>query len=195
MTDPPFGIRAGAKKIRAGAKHIVPAEKAADAKGHVQQKENYPLQDLMTDLLVFAARHLRMHGRLVFLFPTTCEYQHSDLSLHPCLTLIANSEQTLQGIFRRRLITMQKTREFSPEVQVSHPLYEPAHANLYEKYYNLIPTMVPPRKKKRHNLDERPNGAAKSDSDGPTAGAAHRAAAGANGDASAAAATADLDST
>jgi hypothetical protein len=80
--------------------------------------ETYTVEDVTNDLLMFAARHLTMGGRLVFLFPTTCEYKDSDLTQHPCLRVVANSEQHLQSMFRRRLITMQKIREFDPALAV-----------------------------------------------------------------------------
>lgn len=88
------------------------------SKGHIQQMETYTVEDVTNDLLTFAARHLTMGGRLVFLFPTTCEYKDSDLTQHPCLRVVANSEQHLQSMFRRRLITMQKIREFDPALAV-----------------------------------------------------------------------------
>jgi tRNA (guanine10-N2)-methyltransferase len=135
ICDPPYGIRAGAKKIRS-----IPDQVILAGKPHHQQKEQYPIEEVTSDLLVFAAQHLVMNGRLVFLFPTTNEFKPSDLSSHPCLEVIANSEQVLQGVFRRRLVTMQKVRPFDPTFKVSHPDYEPAHHNLYEKYYGIAPS-------------------------------------------------------
>lgn len=39
-------------------------------------------------------------------------YKDSDVPLHPCLKLLANSEQPLSAQFRRRLITMEKICTF-----------------------------------------------------------------------------------
>jgi hypothetical protein len=60
-----------------------------------------------------------------------------DLPTHPCLCIVANSDQHLQSIFRRRLITMAKVCAFDPTMTVQQPKHEPAHHNLYEKYYKL----------------------------------------------------------
>merc|ERR1711971_846510 len=73
----------------------------------------YAQTDVMRDLLQFVARRLRLKGRFVYLLPATIDFEAAkDLPRHPCLKVIANSEQRCQDIFRRRLITMEKWREF-----------------------------------------------------------------------------------
>jgi tRNA (guanine10-N2)-methyltransferase len=69
----------------------------------------------MKDLLNFAACNLVIGGRLVYWFPTTDLFQENDLPIHPCLKIIANSEQILSLKMRRRLITMIKIKEYNLE--------------------------------------------------------------------------------
>lgn len=55
----------------------------------------YELDEVLVDLLVFAAKNLRIGGRLVFWLPTTDSFQLTDIPTHPCLTLLAWGEQRL----------------------------------------------------------------------------------------------------
>lgn len=127
VCDPPYGIRAGAKKIGVRQHTVAKHEKRGtthapillnpDDPGwlpHTPQCVPYSVPDVLTDLLDFSARSLRVGGRLVFWLPTTIEFQPSDLPTHPCFTLIANSEQRLTYYFSRRLITMEKVAEYDP---------------------------------------------------------------------------------
>jgi tRNA (guanine10-N2)-methyltransferase len=114
VCDPPYGIRAGARKSgnRRGADAVraVPA----DLRGvHVPQTQPYPVEDVLVDLLNLAAFSLVLGGRLVFLLPTTYDFSDDDLPKHPCLNVVANSEQPLNQKMGRRLITLAKVREFS----------------------------------------------------------------------------------
>lgn len=68
------------------------------------------------DLLQTAAQMLRIGGRLVFWAPSTVEYRESDLPHHPCFRLVANSLQQITLRWGRRLLTMEKTLEFDPEL-------------------------------------------------------------------------------
>lgn len=43
------------------------------------------------------------------------DYKESLIPAHPCLKLIANSEQTLCGLTTRRLVTYEKIANYSPE--------------------------------------------------------------------------------
>uniref|UniRef100_K3WXR5 tRNA (guanine(10)-N(2))-methyltransferase n=1 Tax=Globisporangium ultimum (strain ATCC 200006 / CBS 805.95 / DAOM BR144) TaxID=431595 RepID=K3WXR5_GLOUD len=118
VCDPPYGIRAGARK--SGRKPSSKSQEQEDAiaqqdKFNEKRKHNYipPTQpyaaeDVMSDLLNFAAETLREGGRLVYLLPTTYEYTDNDLPRHPKLHVIANSEQKLTMKYARRLITMVK---------------------------------------------------------------------------------------
>jgi tRNA (guanine10-N2)-methyltransferase len=70
------------------------------------------LEDIISDLVQFAAQYLVPGGRLVYWLPTENEtYDPKDIPTHPCLSIIANSEQRF-GKWSRRLITMEKTVSF-----------------------------------------------------------------------------------
>lgn len=127
VCDPPYGIRAGAKKIGVRQHTVAKHEKRGTTHApillnpedpgwlpHTPQCVPYSVPDVLTDLLDFSARSLRVGGRLVFWLPTTIEFQPSDLPTHPCFTLIANSEQRLTYYFSRRLITMEKVADYDP---------------------------------------------------------------------------------
>lgn len=127
VCDPPYGIRAGAKKIglrqhtaekheKRGTTHSPIHLNPSDPGWlpHTPQCVPYSVPDVLTDLLDFSARSLKVGGRLVFWLPTTIEFQPSDLPTHPCFKLVANSEQRLTYYFSRRLITMEKTAEYDP---------------------------------------------------------------------------------
>lgn len=127
VCDPPYGIRAGAKKIGVKQHTLEKHEKRGTSHApihlnpndpgwlpHTPQCVPYSVPDVLTDLLDFSARSLRVGGRLVFWLPTTIEFLPSDLPTHPCFTLIANSEQKLTYYFARRLITMEKIVDYDP---------------------------------------------------------------------------------
>lgn len=98
------------------------------------------MEDVLKDLVVFAAKTLFVGGRLVYWLPTTVDFKESDIPLHPCLILIANSEQPLTTQFRRRLITMEKICTFDELIhnidmnEYNDPNNKPAHANFAMKY-------------------------------------------------------------
>ncbi|KAI0222498.1 hypothetical protein L0F63_006926, partial [Massospora cicadina] len=118
VTDPPYGVRAGAKKLgrKGGARPLnairtfdgVPAHLCPN---YFPPKINYVMPDVLADLLDFAAAHLQMHGRLVFWLPNAVEEgEHKLAPSHPCLRLLADSEQAFNG-WSRRLLTMVKVCE------------------------------------------------------------------------------------
>ena len=53
----------------------------------------------------------------------TCKksYTDKDLPTHPCFKVIGNSEHQCQGIFRRRLVTMVKIKEFTNDMKPNIP--------------------------------------------------------------------------
>jgi tRNA (guanine10-N2)-methyltransferase len=109
--DPPYGIRAGARK--SGRKRSKKGDEASAVDktklpNYIPPTQPYAAEDVMSDLLEFSARTLRVGGRLVYLLPTTYEYTDADLPRHPRLRVIANSEQKLTTKYARRLITMVK---------------------------------------------------------------------------------------
>ncbi|RHY26858.1 hypothetical protein DYB32_007281 [Aphanomyces invadans] len=139
VCDPPYGIRAGARKSgrregppenstavqpspqlatdgpvptktvkpKYGPRHI-PEEWLEN---HIPATQPYAAEDVMRDLLEFAAKNLRVGGRVVYLLPTTYDYTDADLPTHPQLRVVANSEERLTSKYARRLITMVKTVE------------------------------------------------------------------------------------
>lgn len=118
VTDPPYGVRAGAKKLgRHDGKELtmrtydgIPMHTRED---YYPPTKPYEMSEVLSDLLDFAAEHLVLGGRLVYWLPTIVdEYSNQDVPQHPCMTLISNSEQNF-GQWSRRLITMEKVKDWS----------------------------------------------------------------------------------
>ncbi|KAJ1912945.1 hypothetical protein IWQ60_009426, partial [Tieghemiomyces parasiticus] len=130
VTDPPYGVRAGAKRL--GRKTgLVPEHSFKVVEGTMNHLRHdyypptvpYEMSEVLTDLLEFAARHLVVGGRLVYWLPTIVdEYTPNEVPTHPCLQLMANSEQPF-GSWSRRLITMEKTRDWEPILDRATPHY------------------------------------------------------------------------
>ncbi|GMF42393.1 unnamed protein product [Phytophthora fragariaefolia] len=116
VCDPPYGIRAGARK--SGRKRQIKSDVSAAVKqpNYIAPTQPYAAEDVMKDLLEFSAQTLREGGRLVYLLPTTYEYTDADLPRHPSLQVIANSEQKLTKKYARRLITMVKRTPTAEEM-------------------------------------------------------------------------------
>ncbi|EFA76870.1 tRNA guanosine-2'-O-methyltransferase 11 [Heterostelium album PN500] len=74
ITDPPYGIRAGAKRVgyNKNRRHKAPPE--GFKWSHMAQTTEYKVPDVMADLLELAAKKLVIGGRLVYWLPTTPEY-------------------------------------------------------------------------------------------------------------------------
>jgi len=113
VTDPPYGIRAGARKVGKKTKKKWKPIPAGFLQAHFPQCINYKVSDVLRDLLSVAARQLRLGGRLVYWLPSPSNYVESDLPLHPCLQIVANSPQIMSSLWARRLITMEKIKEYS----------------------------------------------------------------------------------
>lgn len=120
VTDPPYGIRAGARKTgsRKEEPHAVPEEHRHD---HIAQTRPYDVSDVMSDLLDMAARTLVMGGRLVYIIPSFQDFEpKEDLPRHPCLKLLYQSFQHLGSELGRRMITMEKVEEYDPAKRDSY---------------------------------------------------------------------------
>lgn len=126
VCDPPYGIRAGARK--SGRKSVdgesadVSAAAVADSlstvhvdDGHIPPSQLYDVEDVIDDLLDLAGRSLRTGGRLVYLLPSTADLRDDELPVHPLLRLVASSEQRVRKNFSRRLVTMEKARPWTGE--------------------------------------------------------------------------------
>ncbi|KAF0295650.1 tRNA (guanine(10)-N2)-methyltransferase [Amphibalanus amphitrite] len=111
ITDPPYGIREPTERVGSARPSggAIPAQHRA---AHFPSKVAYGPGALFGDLLRLAADRLTLGGRLVFWLPVTrAQYSADRLPSHPCLRLVANSEQTLTARASRRLLTLEKWRE------------------------------------------------------------------------------------
>lgn len=110
ITDPPYGIREATERI--GSTKPSPTIEEHHLVTHVPSKISYNLSQMYEDLLTFSAIHLEVCGRLVCWFPVFREHYSEDkLPEHPCLQLIANSEQILSKYASRRLLTYVKLKD------------------------------------------------------------------------------------
>ncbi len=112
ICDPPYGIRAGARKT--GSKLEQPRPVLEEHRhDHIAQTKVYAVSDVMADLLDVAARTLVMGGRLVYIIPSMTDFDvQSDLPQHECLKLMYICYQPLQIELGRRMVTMEKIKEY-----------------------------------------------------------------------------------
>ncbi|KAJ3984730.1 tRNA guanosine-2'-O-methyltransferase [Lentinula detonsa] len=155
VTDPPYGVRAGAKRL--GRKKELDADRLALYHEHrtnprphdspyIPPTKPYELSDLAVDLVLLARYLLKPGGRLVFFLPTvTDQYEEVDIYTMLCdgMEVIANSLQDF-GSWGRRLVTIRKvtserypppdfsTRNAEVEDETQHV---PAHRHFREKYF------------------------------------------------------------
>ncbi|BFZ64820.1 hypothetical protein YB2330_005973 [Saitoella coloradoensis] len=148
VCDPPYGVRAGAKKLGRKNDEELRTEPILLRTGiysHEQPDYHppmkpYELSEVMVDLLGFSATRLNDGGRLVLWLPTvTDEYQDVDIPTHPNMTLLYNSVQDF-GKWARRLLTYVRHvrkdgEEVGKEGVITNGL-KPAHADFREKYFN-----------------------------------------------------------
>jgi tRNA (guanine10-N2)-methyltransferase len=79
----------------------------------------YELDEVIQDLIAFAAVYLVPGGRLVYWLPTVTEdYSITDMPQHPRLRMVENCEQQFYN-WSRRLITMEKLRPEEPDLDLS----------------------------------------------------------------------------
>ncbi|TMW53475.1 hypothetical protein DOY81_001473 [Sarcophaga bullata] len=110
ITDPPYGIRESTEKVE--NKVVAKENTRLPDMPHYPSTSRYSLDHLYKDLLIFAACHLKVGGRLVCWLPFHREdYNDEMIPWHKNLTLIANSEQPLTGQTARRLLTYEKSSE------------------------------------------------------------------------------------
>nr|CEL71150.1 TPA: Methyltransferase-like protein, related [Neospora caninum Liverpool] len=100
VTDPPYGIRAGARQSGHQQKHKRVAERSNEERlTYISPTILYAPQTVVSDLLNLAARLLVDNGRLVFLLPVDLSTAQAELDLlrHEDLELLACSLQPLSG--------------------------------------------------------------------------------------------------
>jgi tRNA (guanine10-N2)-methyltransferase len=117
ICDPPYGIRAGARKTGSRLEKPRPVldEHRHD---HIAQTQPYPVSDVMADLLDMAARTLVMHGRLVYIIPSFQNFDVStDLPQHSCLEIVHICYQPLSLELGRRMVTMKKIQEYDAQLR------------------------------------------------------------------------------
>ncbi|KAG1697688.1 tRNA (guanine(10)-N2)-methyltransferase [Nymphon striatum] len=132
ITDPPYGIREATERIGTSKNYRLNDE---HSKNHIPSKIDYSLGTLVGDLLNFAAKYLHMNGCLVYWLPVYKEdYNEECIPTHPCLKLVANSEQELTEHTSRRLITMEKIKEFSSDKAEVHEMTD----SFRKKYFQPI---------------------------------------------------------
>lgn len=111
VTDPPYGIRAGARK--SGTKKITYPIDPSRRHDHIPTTQGYDVNEVMLDLLHTAAKLLVIGGRLSYLIPTPYAFTANDLPKHPCLELVALCEQSLSCRHGRHCVVMKKVKQYS----------------------------------------------------------------------------------
>jgi hypothetical protein len=115
VTDPPYGIRAGAKKSGRNENRRLQGPIPDELReSHCPATQQYGVEEVMLDLLNLAAHSLKMGGYLSYLIPTTWDFTKDDLPVHPCLTMQKMCYQGLSTRHCRHMVVMQKTRDISP---------------------------------------------------------------------------------
>jgi tRNA (guanine10-N2)-methyltransferase len=116
VTDPPYGIREGIKRVGLRPNYIpglkeIPAE--ANLQERVPMRQAYPYDELLADILAFAADTLVPGGRLVFWHASPKELpleefdEDEALPKHPLMKL-HNIGLQICGTVNRRLIMYEK---------------------------------------------------------------------------------------
>ncbi|CCW61294.1 unnamed protein product [Phytomonas sp. EM1] len=116
LTDPPYGLREPRKRLEK-VDHPSSSDDPNDSKDGSSKflVSSYSTHEVGLDLVLFAAEHLRVGGRLAFWFPTTDHYTRDELARHPCLELEYDLPQRLSLKVVRRLIVMRKVAPLPKE--------------------------------------------------------------------------------
>jgi tRNA (guanine10-N2)-methyltransferase len=113
VCDPPYGIRAGARKSGSKRDHVAPV-KPENRHDHIAQTQTYDVSDVLADLVDVASRTLVMFGWLVYVIPSfaTSFEVEVDLPQHPCLELVHVCYQPLSSELGRRIVAMRKVGDY-----------------------------------------------------------------------------------
>jgi len=110
ITDPPYGVRAGAKKI--ASRSSLQYEVNDPMCPTYPRTDPYPTEQVIYDLVEFSSRYLVLGGRLVYWQPSPTKDPDLTIPEHPCMKLIEALEQPLSG-WSRWLIVMEKVQHTS----------------------------------------------------------------------------------
>jgi len=111
ICDPPYGIRAGAKKC--GRKPGEKVREVHDLESYVTPLQNYDAGDLMVDLFDASARLLKSGGRLVVLIPVDPrKYCDAMVPTHSCLKCVSKSMEVFRAQNGRVLATLVKIADY-----------------------------------------------------------------------------------
>jgi len=120
VCDPPYGIRAGARKSGSRREDVRPVLDR-HRHDHIAQTRPYPVSDVMADLLDVAARTLVMSGRLVYVIPSFSDFNpDDDLPRHECLRTVHICFQPLGTELGRRVVAMEKVKEYDESKRVEY---------------------------------------------------------------------------
>ena len=130
VTDPPYSIRAGARKSGRKGGARVTHENIQKSKDYVPPTQPYQVEEVMLDLLHSAAIQLRPGGRLVYLIPVPYDLNPlKELPTHPCMEYECSSLQKLSSRYGRLLVCMKRSESL---------LYDEATKKKYDEYRSII---------------------------------------------------------
>eukprot|EP00002_Diphylleia_rotans_P010500 TRINITY_DN2097_c0_g2_i2.p1 TRINITY_DN2097_c0_g2~~TRINITY_DN2097_c0_g2_i2.p1 ORF type:complete len:405 (+),score=82.60 TRINITY_DN2097_c0_g2_i2:114-1328(+) len=109
VADPPYGLRAGAKKAGSKKESAKPIPKEL-LEGHIPQCKPYELDECLEDLLKMAESRLAPGGRVVFWIPEA-DGEVPPTPSHPLFDCLSESHQYINRVFSRRLVVMRKKSE------------------------------------------------------------------------------------
>lgn len=143
LCDPPYGVRAGAKrlgrkdnsKLREEPYMLPDGTWSHEKPDYIPPSRPWEMSEVLEGLLEFSLRMLKPNGRLVYWLPTvTDDYKPCDVPQIDGMELVANSCQDF-GKWQRRLITMRKVSDplliKSPTQTFKGTL---GHTNFRERY-------------------------------------------------------------
>ena len=116
VTDPPYGIRAGARKS-GRKKDVTYKVDEATRHTHVPSTQTYQVNEVMLDLLHTSALLLKVDGLLVYVLPTPYSFTAGDLPTHPCFELLEVCEQRLSTRHGRHVVVLRKVRPYTYRLQ------------------------------------------------------------------------------
>jgi tRNA (guanine10-N2)-methyltransferase len=128
VADPPYGVRERGRKSQFGGRQKKTEEdmknhfdKLQEGKfatsEHIPSTVNYPLSEIMDDLIDLSAKTLPVGGRMCFFLPADVHQANpeTDFPSHPCFKVVAHSLQNFSTAWGRRLVTYEKTKPFDIE--------------------------------------------------------------------------------